>query len=901
MPAAWRRAVRRQLVTRNSTGPDDGAPHADPAAEPIRQMPPRAYAGLVRLVLGREFDDADRAAYHPKAKTEIFAEIGRNQQLGVFTRLVASGASIEEAQTQTVRELGKSAINRHVARAFVLGMAQLPDGESLRMVGMGQLLHAMSEFERAWTYFAKVDPARLARLVPTESVTCAMISDDPESMAAAAAIADAYTGDDAGVLLDFAGRFLVRGEVSRATAITDSLHGRGDLAGDQRNVLRNLRKWTHPDPDSGSAALPADTIKIGVIDYHQPELERSSANVGDYVQTLAMLGNLARFGSIRFTGPDGLGELATELQGRVRPELRLAGGAADVHLIPVSRDYSSGDDLPDQTWMVAFGWHMHSTFRLGFGLPYDPRLNPLFVSFHLNRTGALTPEAIEYLKAHGPIGCRDWSTVYLLLSAGIDAFFTGCLTTTVGAVFPDLADVERAEPGVVGVIDLAPRTVKGIKKRKVFISHAGEEFRLAGLVEGTRTAIELLETYQKNFRRVVTSRLHSYLPATALGIHATFRPRFPAEVRFDGLSGLTPDAPALFAIRDGIQELLAKTLVEVVAGRGKDEVYAHWRELTAPLVAEARSRFEAPSQVVRPTLDLGAVISEIREAMVAYGPHDRIADLTSETDRVTDVTLSLDENFKHLLPVTVESLVTNASGPVRLWITTRGLDEAYQKWFAHSFPEVPITFVPFDEVDYGEITRMIRHISVATMDRLLLPEVLADLDRVTYVDIDTVTTGDICELAAIDLEGFALGARTGRQSAADSWRAAGNLLDPERSSDLRRVMAASHPFDFTMFNAGVLVLDLARMRADGFTPEFVPYAGTYGFNDQDILNAYAGADRLPLESRWNAFPVLEEVAAPGIVHYAGAGKPWEADLVPAGELWREYAARFKERAGEVPE
>jgi len=259
--------------------------------------------------------------------------------------------------------------------------------------------------------------------------------------------------------------------------------------------------------------------------------------------------------------------------------------------------------------------------------------------------------------------------------------------------------------------------------------------------------------------------------------------------------------------------------------------------------------------------------------------------------------LSLDQNFGRLLPVTVESMVANSSGPLRLWITSRGLDADYQKWFAACFPDLPITFIPFDHVDYGVVTRMIRHISIATMDRLLLPQVLSNLDRVTYVDIDTVTTGDVCELARIDLGGFPLAARTGRQGAAEQWRSSGNLLDPDRASELRRIMSGLHPFDFMTFNAGVLVLDLARMRADNFVAEYVPLVGSFGFNDQDILNAYAGAGRKALDDRWNTLPVIEDVVRPGIVHYAGAGKPWESELVPFGELWQEYSKRFATRVG----
>ena len=46
------------------------------------------------------------------------------------------------------------------------------------------------------------------------------------------------------------------------------------------------------------------------------------------------------------------------------------------------------------------------------------------------------PRRSSTCKAHGPVGCRDWTTVDLLLGAGVPAFFSGCLTTTVDAVVP---------------------------------------------------------------------------------------------------------------------------------------------------------------------------------------------------------------------------------------------------------------------------------------------------------------------------------------------------------------------------------------------------------------------------------------------------------------------------------
>src|SRR5207253_10946692 len=139
---------------------------------------------------------------------------------------------------------------------------------------------------------------------------------------------------------------------------------------------------------------------------------------------------------VGFSGDDGLGDVANDLKGRVRPNLRLPDVAGSVHLLPIDRDFSTAEDIPPGTWMVAFGWHMHPLFDLRYDFPYHPNIRPLFVSFHVNRLEMLTEPAKAYLRRYGPIGCRDWTTVFLLLSAGIDAFFTGCLTTTVDAVFP---------------------------------------------------------------------------------------------------------------------------------------------------------------------------------------------------------------------------------------------------------------------------------------------------------------------------------------------------------------------------------------------------------------------------------------------------------------------------------
>ena len=271
-----------------------------------------------------------------------------------------------------------------------------------------------------------------------------------------------------------AGRFLAFGEPVRAGELVAELRQRSslDLDDRRRRSWQLIEGWLAQRP----VAVPQGSIPVAILDYQTPDHVLTSGNLGDYVQTLALLGNLARLSDVAFTGDDGLGTLATELQARVQPSLRRPGATGAVHLLGVDRDFSNAEDVPPGTWMVAFGWHMHPLYDLRYDFPYHPNIRPLFLSFHLNRLDMLSDEATAYLRAHGPIGCRDWNTVFLLLSAGIDAFFTGCLTTTVDAVFP-AREAAWKPTGAVGVIDL-PQKAAGRGARNVRLyTHQSEDVR----------------------------------------------------------------------------------------------------------------------------------------------------------------------------------------------------------------------------------------------------------------------------------------------------------------------------------------------------------------------------------------------------------------------------------------
>jgi lipopolysaccharide biosynthesis glycosyltransferase len=875
---------------RPAQGPPEGRPPRD-----LRYV--RAFLRNARIVLGPRatLPIPEEARFDRALAQEVAAAARKQTAQALLAEAISTGVGLDQALLTTMRSL-IDAGEWHSARALVEGVGRLDGTGKTGRLGRLLAAHPREWVDLTWQELSGLDDETVATLLPVEAVETCFRLNDPSARERARAIAAHAELMSAHALVDLAGRFLAMGEPEQCRQLVRELGSRDEMQSldeSRAHALAVLDRWLSP---AECPPVPAGSAVIAVMDYDQPDQSRASRNVGDYIQTLAMLGNLARHSDMVFTGGDGLGELMADLQARVRPELRTGGTGGQAHLISINRDFSTVDAVPPGTFAIAFGWHMHSLFGLRYDFPYHPNLRPIFISVHVNRPEMLTPEAIDYLRTYGPVGCRDWPTVDLLLSAGVDAFFSGCLTTTVDAVFRPTSAVPRVDSRVA-VIDAPPAAAADVRGVTEIVSHGGHEVRLAGLAEGVRAAIALLERYQTHYGHVVTGRLHSYLPATSLGLPVTFVPAQPADPRFDGLWDLTPDSPRFQAIRDGIRDLLAEVLPLVVAGRDESEVYGRWREMTAPLVDQARERFDREPPSPPPLPGLLDAVAEIRAAGQRYGPHDAV-----DPAAVTDIALSLDQNLTRQLPVTLEAMFAHASGPLRLWITCRGLDSTYQAWVAAAFPQAPMTFLPCDTITYGDsIGRLIEHTTITTIDRLLLPELLPDVERVTYIDIDAVVLGDVCALAATDLGGNALAARTASRLEAQVWRRTGSLIPQHRAFELWHRMSSRHSFGPIALNAGILVLDLERMRSDSFTETYVPWVGWYGMNDQDVLLAYVGGDRAPLEPRWNAWPVMDVLDDPAIVHYLGSAKPWTSTLAPGRQIWEHWEKVSRERVGLPPE
>ena len=345
--------------------------------------------------------------------------------------------------------------------------------------------------------------------------------------------------------------------------------------------------------------------------------------------------------------------------------------------------------------MVAFGWHMHPLYDLRYDFPYHPNVRPLFLSFHVNRLDMLSDAAQAYLRSHGPIGCRDWNTVFLLLSAGIDAFFTGCLTTTVDARVPRPRGGLEAN-GAVGVIDLPQKAPGAAPGTSASTPTSPTTYRTMSLVDGVRAAIARLTDYQRELDRAVTGRLHAYLPLTSLGVPVEFRIASPGDVRFAGLTDLHPGDARLDAMRDDIRDLVAAAVRAVLSG-------ARGRRSTPVARAHPRARRRGEDDGSRRRSPSRRPPSMCRRRS---RPAGRAAGGSGRTRPSTG------RRHRRRARVRPEPHVPGGGAHrVHRWRTrparcacgcsVAGCPRRYPDWLAAAFPSLPITFLPCDQISYG--------------------------------------------------------------------------------------------------------------------------------------------------------------------------------------------------------
>lgn len=135
----------------------------------------------------------------------------------------------------------------------------------------------------------------------------------------------------------------------------------------------------------------------------------------------------------------------------------------------------------EETKVIMNGWFMHKPENW----PPSNSIVPLFVAFHINtytKGKMLSKTGIDYLKSNGPIGCRDFYTRDLLLKYNIKAYFSGCMTLTLGKNYYAKEKEDKCY-FVDPVISVKWNKLKLLKNLPYYILHKEDIDKLSSNIE----------------------------------------------------------------------------------------------------------------------------------------------------------------------------------------------------------------------------------------------------------------------------------------------------------------------------------------------------------------------------------------------------------------------------------
>ena len=181
---------------------------------------------------------------------------------------------------------------------------------------------------------------------------------------------------------------------------------------------------------------------------------------------------------------------------------------------------------------------------------------------------------------------------------------------------------------------------------------------------------------------------------------------------------------------------------------------------------------------------------------------------------------------------------------------------------------------------------------VTSCYRFILADLLPSLDRIIYLDVDTLVLSDLTELWRTDLEGKFIGVV---KDALINLNVAQKIVSERKS----------------YFNSGMLLMDLNLFREYDICSDLIDFAIDVAeyceYGDQDILNYYFIDGYKLLDIKWNCGRERLEGREKevGIVHFYGLEKPWNnivysfyfrENIINMEHIYKLYQYRFLQKS-----
>ena len=265
------------------------------------------------------------------------------------------------------------------------------------------------------------------------------------------------------------------------------------------------------------------------------------------------------------------------------------------------------------------------------------------------------------------------------------------------------------------------------------------------------------------------------------------------------------------------------------------------------------------------------------------------------------VAFCISDNYSSIVAVTLQSFVdhhTNESVFI-FHIVSEAMSAdnlAYLKSVIAPRPSWQLVYHPIEQKNLAHIPT--GPFTIHTWYRIFLDQLLPEeVEKVLYLDADTLIASSIDELFQIPLENVAIGAAKDQQNF---------IIATKQRIGL--------PQQHTYVCAGVLLMNLSYWRKHNIAQQILDWAianaHRLGCPDQDAINVVLREKTVVLPAKWgiiarnflyDAFYQTDEAAEayhhPCIIHYAGCA-PWYYELSKIAprfqELWYETNKRMEQ-------
>lgn len=260
-----------------------------------------------------------------------------------------------------------------------------------------------------------------------------------------------------------------------------------------------------------------------------------------------------------------------------------------------------------------------------------------------------------------------------------------------------------------------------------------------------------------------------------------------------------------------------------------------------------------------------------------------------DTLNIINIAYGIDDNYARCMATSIASFcINNKDKNFCFYIVASDLSDKTKIKLKVLAKDYNINIIIYEiNKDFFRDMPIIHEISLATYFRILLPNLVLNVDKLYYIDADIICLKDADSFFCINLEDNIIAA----------------VPDSEKMNNKRN--KALNLGQHIYFNAGILIIDIEKWNNNKISDKILTVINKYKniikYEDQDALNIVLSKKVKYISKIFNCI-TLSDVDNKEIIllHFANHPKPWNKDW-PLNIMYNEFSKNlYRQLENETP-